>query len=119
MFEEMEIIHDYSRKQALQDGVLIDLGKYTRKEANTFKCSVACTIKVFEIIETNIGLLEDNVDTLFYNLKISAKGVNTDTIIFKYLYFSEENYKIIELKAIYHPGDNFEPVITIMMPDED
>jgi hypothetical protein len=74
---------------------------------------------VFEIIETSTGLLEDNIDGLFNYLKISAKVAKTGTIFFQYVYSSEEEDKIIKLKAIYHPGDNFEPVITIMMPDED
>lgn len=44
----------------------------------------------------------------------------TDRLIFKVNFLmSPRNHRTIELKAISGPGDTGEPVLTIMLPDED
>ncbi|SFH33207.1 hypothetical protein SAMN05660649_04765 [Desulfotomaculum arcticum] len=37
----------------------------------------------------------------------------------KVIHYKRQEQKLITLKASCGPGDNFEPVITVMMPDED
>ena len=40
-------------------------------------------------------------------------------IFFSFIVNDEGEEKLVDLKAVCHPGDMMEPVITIMLPDED
>jgi hypothetical protein len=60
-------------------------------------------------------------DTLVVFRFAIAKARNTDTILFKVLFLMSAGADPvpIELKAVCGPGDDGEPVLTIMLPDED
>ncbi len=126
-----EIISSYTRAQAFEDGVLIDVSK-AAKEAG-FQYPVAVTASVWhQYIEWTIednekqtmqdteGRLWDilcmlrfacrlkkDSDCIFYKLKVVPRDGET------------QNAKLITLKALIGGGDNSEPVITIMLPKED
>lgn len=115
------IIHKYTREQAIADGVLIDVSEMA-KEAG-FKVPVAITSGVHEIItpsaeeermgQSENGRLWDILFVLYWRIKTSPE--NTSKILYEVLIGGSE----VKLKAICHPGDHGEPVITIMLPDED
>ena len=54
-------------------------------------------------------------------LWIAAKHNGGSTVMFSVLFLMDSAAKPepIELKAICHPGDDSEPVVTIMLPNED
>ena len=114
-------IHHYTRAQAIADGVLIDVSEMAREAG--FRFPVAITRGVYELIspspeEESEGQSEDGRlwDVLFIlYLAIKTSSQSTNEIRFKVLISGEE----ISLKALCHPGDRWEPVITIMLPDED
>ena len=60
-------------------------------------------------------------DLLFVLRFAIAKARDTDTILFKVLFLmsTDSTPVLIELKAVCGPGDDGEPVLTIMLPDED
>lgn len=120
-----EVISAYTRKQAIDDGVLVDVSE-TAKEAG-FRSGVALTRAVWDqYVEVPEGVKgQDEAGRLWdilYMLRVSAKQMNGDALLYK-LHVRNTNRSgtppLVTLKAIIGPGDDREPVITIMLPDED
>jgi hypothetical protein len=122
-----EVIYSYTRKQAIEDGILVDVSD-TAAEAG-FKIPVALTARLQEIIE-NIpkgrnyqsynGRLWDVLSMAYFAARVNG-GKST---IYYDLYLDRIGEKggikrKIQLKMMISAGDDFEPVITIMLPDED
>ena len=122
----MDIIYSYTRKQALEDGVLIDVTE-TAKEAG-FVVPVAVTNGLYaEYIEPseslkNLGQTTNGSlwDVLFMlHLKIH-NCPKANTVIYT-VAFEKENGMTdeINLKAVIDGGDDGNPVLTIMKENED
>ncbi len=124
MFDDFDMIYSYSRAQAIADGMLIDITDHARERG--FKIPVALTVAVWTMLETIpedvqediAGRLHDVLSVLLMRIYYSEKNT---TIIHYTVSFQSAPSKIDEhkLKAICGPGDNAEPVITIMFPNED
>lgn len=121
----MEIIHRYSRAQAIEDGVLVDVTE-TAKEAG-IRFPTALTRAVWcRFVEAPDGVTcQDERGRLWDILwmlrcRIAAAKPNESQMPFQ-LYVRNNNLppKKITLKAHCGPGDKAEPVITIMLPEED
>lgn len=126
MFEDTEVIYSYTRGQAIEDGVLIDVSE-TAKEAG-FKYPVAVTAAVWsEIIEPDaiatehgesaVGRLWDVLWMLFVAIKTSKEA--SDLTYYKMIATADGRQHTRQLKAQCGGGANGEPVITIMLPNED
>lgn len=123
MFSEADIIHSYSRVQAFEDGILVDVS-VTAKEAG-FKYPVAVTRKVWDEVITpdNAARFEGQSEAgrlwdLLWMCYLAALGGGGAEIKVS-LYVVKGNRKErVNLRALCGPGDNLEPVITIMFPDE-
>ena len=124
MFDDFEIIYRYTRRQAIEDGVLVDV-TYTAKEAG-FRYPVALTnsvwshyVKIPEGVQyqDETGRLWDILHLLLYAIASSA---DTDIILFQ-LQVRNDNTRpeLVTLKAICHADDDASPCITVMLPDED
>jgi hypothetical protein len=122
----LDIIYSYTRKQALEDGVLIDVTE-TAKEAG-FVIPVAVTNGLYaEYIEPseslkNLGQTTNGRlwDVLFMlHLKIH-NCPKANTVIYT-VAFEKENGMTdeINLKAVIDGGDDGNPVLTIMKENED
>jgi len=125
-WEGAEVISQYTRADAINDGQLIDVTE-TAKEAG-FLYPVAVTQAVWadyvvpdersrKYGQDEVGRLWDILWMLKYAIKRSEGG----SIVFYDLHMimKERKLRRIKLKSICHPGDTGEPVITIMTPDED
>lgn len=125
------VISSYSRAQAIEDGVLVDVSEIARGAG--IKWPVAVTARVWGLIEPteaeqSFGQSIDGRlwDTLWM-LRFAIGKSNADREIFyKVIYAAEMKTnksrlkQVTEiLKAVSGPGDNGEPVITIMLPWED
>lgn len=122
-----EVISSYSREEALADGVLVDVSEMA-KEAG-IKFPVAMTSKLYhEIIvpdpravegmgQSVEGRLWDALSMLRFAIKGGQGG--SDVRYQCYFIMKAKQKRLIELKALCHPGDDMEPVITIMLPEED
>ncbi len=124
LFQPEDIIDVYSRAQAIEDGVLVDVSE-TAKEAG-IKFSTAMTRTVWEGIvepdeiakshgESEQGRLWD----VLWMLRVACKTHFGSIIHYKLIATKQGKQHKVELKAICGPGDTLEPVITIMLPDED
>ena len=116
------VVFSYSRKQALEDGVLIEIENELVKNAG-IKIPVAVTSALYEgYLKSSLPGqdLKGRIFDMLILLNISARGVNTDTIYFDVLFQMEEDKtEPIKLKAVIGPDDDFSACLTVMMPEED
>jgi hypothetical protein len=125
MFDNADLIHSYSRKEAVADGVLIDVSA-TAREAG-IKFPVALTAAAWARCvavppgvqcQDEAGRLWD-VLTMF---RLAARRTNGDRLTFG-VHVRSDNRRgvppLVRLKAVCGPGDDAAPVVTIMLPDED
>lgn len=117
-----EVIFSYSRKQAIEDGVLVDLTSLARDAG--IKFPVAVTRAVFELLNHISVQGQDFVGRAWDMLmifRLEAKRSHEDMIHFSPLFLMKEgkNPEPLHLWAKCGPGDGMEPVITIMKEGED
>ena len=129
---DFEVISSYTRAQAIDDGVLVDLMQAKTIEAvrdvgirfNTAMTAAAFSQTVAPIDGGKLPAGQDLQGRLWDVLWMLKNAIrnsgDTDIIHFKVIVAQMNNTrKLIKLKAVCGPGDNAEPVITIMLPDED
>lgn len=124
-----EPIHTYSRAQAIEDGLLVDVSE-TAREAG-FSIPVALTIGVMEdcvdcdAVDNRRQTFQDKGrlwDVLWMSAQAARRG-SGERIAFQ-LYRVPRGGRGIRprlttLQMTIGPGDAGEPVITIMLPGED
>lgn len=124
---EADLISAYTRAQALEDGVLIDVSE-TAMEAG-IRHPVAVTCRVWhELIvpddrSRSYGQSEEGrLWDVLWMLVIHARAQitrNPSEIRFQVkVIMKERQPRLISLKAVSGPGDNGKPVVTIMREDE-
>jgi hypothetical protein len=127
-------IHTYSRAQAIADGALVDLTAKAREHnvALPFKFPVACTAAIWawivpstdEVSRDGQSLAGRLWDVLWLALcAVRRSGGGGGMLTFSVLFVRREGGKLrrrtVQIKSICGPGDDAEPVITLMLPDED
>ena len=126
-FEGAPIIYSYSRKQAIEDGVLVDLTEWAKPVG--FIISVACTAAVWhQYVEPQknskaLGECERvRAHVLLWTLyrHISKQTGDVGLLMFDVNYLNDAGkQETIKLKVICGPGDKGEAVLTVMEPNED
>lgn len=126
-----DFVSVYSRRQAIEDGVLVDVSA-TAREAG-FKYPVALTralwdgyVRPGEGLEghgqSESGRLWDVLTILRTAIRLHRGG---PTLLFDVLFLMAEpggaaaRSRLVRLKSVIGPGDTPAPVITLMLPDED
>ena len=126
MFENAHTVHRYSRADALHDGVLIDVSVVARDAGIRFP--VALTRSAWErcvavppgvTFQDEAGRLWDVVWLLAYAIRVGADGQEVPFGIHVRNDDRSGTPPLVRLKALCGPGDQGEPVITVMLPDED
>jgi hypothetical protein len=122
-----DLIYAYTRAAALADGVLFDLSDEARQAG--FKIPLAVTEAVFkdyldpspELIAEGQSLAGRAWDLLQILRFAAAVYPDRSEIHFKVLFVLTPGCppEPIPLKAICHPGDDGEPVLTVLLPNED
>ena len=126
MFSENDIISRYTRAQAIEDGELVDVTE-TGKEAG-FVYPVAITRNLWhswiEPSEKAKAYGQDAQGRLWdvlWMLKIGIRKSAGEHITYEVIFQNGSGRKytdIVKLWAICGPGDQGEPVITIMLPED-
>ena len=131
-----EVIFTYARSDAIQDGVLVEIPAGLCREAG-FSVPVAVTSSVWDLIDP--GNLEEmpgqSVEGRTWDLlwmcgcaARSARGQHRSTVLFTCTFLLAEEtrdgsviteHRTVTLRAVCGPGDEGEPVVTIMLPGED
>ncbi len=131
LFSNDEIIFAYTRADALSDGVLVELSDQMVSEAG-IKVKVAVTRAVWDdylspsyLDEMSGQSVEGRTWDLLWMFGCAARrSRHASTIQFRVLFVTmKESGSIVTedvlLKAVCGPGNEGEPVITIMLPWED
>ena len=126
-----EGIHVYTRAQAHADGVLVDgmMGGLAEVSRQHFRFPVAMTRAVYCLIAQSISHPERECDIkrvwhdiLWMAKKGVTKKLSKSSVLFQVVLFTDHslNYPIVHtLKSHLGPGDQGEPVLTIMKENED
>lgn len=126
---EATIISAYSRQQAIEDGVLIEIPQSLSREAGV---TVPCVVTAGLFGQLNIseqdkslgqslnGRLWDLLNNFRMAIKLSGAGM-TDQLTFSLIIASAtpNRKRVILVKSIIGAGDSGEPVITFLLPNED
>ena len=127
-FSNMPVIFSYTRAQAIDDGVLIDLTEWARETG--FRYPVACTAAVWNdfvvpredlrsLGQSERGRAHDLLWMLFCAIR-GSKGAERECMPFKVIFLqAPRRHEEVTLKAHCGPGDEGEAVLTIMLRDED
>jgi hypothetical protein len=118
-------ISSYSRAQAIDDGTLIDVSESDEAKQAGFVYPVAMTRTVWDrYVEVPEGVacqdLHGRLWDILWLLRCAIKRSHGDRIGF-IVYVRNDNRrpKPVDLYAVVGPGDDAEPVITIMEKGED
>ncbi len=127
---DSDVAFTYTRKQALENDVLIDITDIA-KEIGFISCvAVPSTVwhgyivsaKEIEYFGRSVkGRVWDVISRLYFRILCSEA---TDVIHFKTVFMMPDErhifkYETVALKAVVSVGDNGEPVLTIMLLEED
>jgi uncharacterized protein DUF6573 len=125
-WEGVEVISAYTRAQALEDGVLVDITAWAREAGFTFP--IAVTSGVWEVLKPSPELEADGEDVvgrgwdMLTILRESIRGAaRTDEVHFAPMFTMMPGRKVepVEMWAKCSPGDDGEPVITVLLKGED
>ena len=120
------VIYAYTRAQAIADGVLVDVSKLA-KEAG-FKIPVAVTCGVWAecvavpngvTCQDETGRLWDVLIMLRHAIAKNSDGDRVDFAVHVRNDNEERTPPLVSLYALCGPGDDAEPVVTVMLPTED
>ncbi len=125
--EEVEVISVYSRAQAIEDGILVDVS--TLKPdlvANAgIRYPVAMASAVWEqYVEVPEGVecqdLTGRLWDILWMFRCAARRFKGTTLLFD-VYVRNDNAapRKVTLMAVCGPGDDLKPAITLMLPTED
>lgn len=108
-----DVIYSYTRKQAINDGVLVDLSNYETAKHH-WKFPLACTDTLWQTIESILrqedgqdinGVLHD-ISTM---AKLQIRGADTSDVVLFDVKLGKETHK---LKLHMGPGDTeVDPVV--------
>jgi hypothetical protein len=124
--EDWELMDRYTRKEAIEDGVLIDVTEAARQAG--FKCPVALTCAVWcECVEAPAGVEgQDEAGRLWdvlHVLRVASTRGGGGAVVRFGLHVRNSNRPgvppLVELKAVCGPDDDGGPCVTVMLPGED
>lgn len=136
-WKDAEIISGYSRAQAIEDGVLVNL---MQPETEALVRNAGITVPV-AMTSTAFGRYVWPIDNdepeawlkehcqdlngrlwdILWLFRHAIQRCKGDTLLFEFVVQDWQTRRQItaQLKSVIGPGDNGEPVITLMLPDED
>lgn len=119
------LIHFYSRREAIADGVLVDVSDAAREAG--FRFPVALTHAAWATCvcvpdgvscQDEAGRLWDVLTMLRHACRSAAR--DKSTLYFDVLVLNDETTpKPVRLKSVCGPDDDLTPCITVMLPGED
>jgi len=127
LWEDSDLIFAYTRTQALEDGVLVDITPWATEAG--FKIPVAVTAAVWAILQPSPELmpLGQSVTGRAWDLLMILRSAihqapDRDRVHFAPLFVREPHDptpRPVPLWALCGPGDDGAPVLTVMCEGED
>lgn len=121
-----ELISVFTRADAFSDGILCDVSKIAGEEG--FKVPVALTRAAYLSLEPSEEErsrgddLRGRLHDLFWVMSQALRRksyVEASRIDFQLNLLQDGKHVSLPFRALLHPGDRGEPVITILLPNED
>lgn len=121
-----EPIYRYTRKQAIEDGMLMDVSKLGLEagfkypiaiSAALWHTAVDCSEQDERNGQSETGRIWDILNVLRF--EISRLKNDSSRLDFKVSVYKDGRPEDVQMYALCGPGDNAEPVFTIMLPNED
>ena len=124
------VISSYTRAQAIDDGELIDVSETAREAGITFPVAITREVHARYVQVPEGVVCQDEAgrlwDILWMLLCAIRRDRSNDPTTIRYRLYVRNSKRqrldrrdLVELKAVCGPGDDAEPVITIMLPEED
>lgn len=107
----METIYQYTRQQALEDGVLVNV---TQRASKLFNVPVALTQALFADMEPDSEVFNMRLRNLLLAVAQAATGAHDDRV---QILFELRNRTRVVMGRL-GPGDNGEPAMTIGFPTD-
>ncbi|MCB0909935.1 MAG: hypothetical protein KDB63_22795 [Nocardioidaceae bacterium] len=121
----MDVFFSYTREQAIADGVLVDVTEMAKEAGIRYPTAVTRAVWCEYVEVPEKAPWQDESGRLWDILWMMRHAIvsspeHTDWLRFSlYVQNDESELKEVQLKSVCGPGDTPEPVITIMLPDED
>ena len=123
--DEFQLIYSYSRRDAIRDGILIDVTNQA-KEAG-FKIPLAVSDHLYhgyvvppEGMDGEGQSVEGRLHDLFTMTKAAmATRWEGDRVYYQVLFKMPRSLDLVKCLAVVGPGDEGEPVITLMLPEDE
>ena len=122
--DDPEIIYSYTRQQAIEDGVLIDVSGTAVEIGIKYPVAVTAALWV-RYIEPDAKLkpfgqsIEGRLWDVLWMFRVNAYICKDSVLYFDVYFLMENKLELVRLKAVCGPGDTLDPVVTIMLPGED
>ncbi len=121
------VISSYSRKQAIEDGVLVDgtIGDLAEVSRQHYKYPIAMTAAVFELMKRAVNHPSHRNDYrgVWHDILWMSKAGKVRQwetgCEFRVIITGTGRRRYHTLKIECGPDDSAEPVLTVMLPDED
>lgn len=125
IWKDADLIHSYSRREAIEDGVLVAIDEIAREAG--FRMPVAVTAAVWAILEPTPDLAAEGQDLqgrawdMLTILRFAIRTATGDRVEFAPLVVRKPGTppEPVSMWALCGPGDEGEPVITVMLVGED
>jgi len=121
---DWDMIYVYTRAQALEDGVLVDVSEMAREAG--FRLPVAVTAAIWALIEAiperyqGLHSADGRLWDVLWMACYAIRGAVSPGTELRYsLTLHTAQSSRLKLKLVTGPGDQGEPVVTIMLPEED
>ena len=121
---DLPVIFSYTRAQALADGFLVDVTEGAKEAGIIYPTALTSAVwgRYVEVPD-KLGCPDEKarVANLLFMFHAAAKASSPgrDTLLFDIITMFGNGLRTEKLKSICGPGDSAEPVITIMLPEED
>ena len=121
-FEDADIIYCYSRHEALEDGVLVDLSSVAREVGINYPVAVTSSVYADCVSLPEVFEASGEIDRAFELLSavstLATHRIEEPEIHFEFCVDDEEDTRTVLLKVVCHAGDYGEPVLTVMKTEE-
>ena len=105
------VISSYSRAQAIDDGVLVDITEQARQQRFVFP--MAMTSALWESCKAKSADITANVKQILTQLHLEIKKAAPNCDQLKFVMLG------LTIKCVVGPGDDPRPVMTLMLQNED
>lgn len=118
------IVSTYTRAQAIADGVLVDVSEMAREAGIKHPTALTATVWA-QYVQVPEGVVAQDEEGRLWDIlnmfRIAAKrSSGSGALLFEVMVRNDNSAPAtVTLKAICGPGDTLDPVLTILLPNED